>query len=318
MLPAIDIVIVNWNAGGQLRECLELIAATNRADVELHRVVVVDNGSVDGSAEGLSTIDLPLHIVRNEHNRGFAAACNQGAKDSNGHYLLFLNPDIRLLPDALAKPVAFMERPQNRQVGIVGIQLLGSGGRVTKTCARFPTPGRFLSRMLGLDQALPRVFPSHFMTEWDHQATREVDQVMGAFFLIRRAVFEALRGFDERFFVYFEEVDLSLRARILGWRTFYLSDAQAHHRGGGTSERVRGVRLFYSLRSRILYAYKHFWWWSATVVTVATLVLEPVARLSLAAARGSARELGATLQGYALLLRGIFGILETAWRRGKT
>src|SRR5205823_7218964 len=134
-------------------------------------------------------------------------------------------------------------------IGIAGIQLLDADGRIARTCARFPTPGRFFSKMLGLDTILPAAFAPHFMVEWDHNHNREVDQVMGAFFLVRRSVFEALGGFDERFFVYFEEVDFSLRARKLGWRTFYLSVAQAYHWGSGpVTKPAQATRLFYSLR----------------------------------------------------------------------
>src|SRR5204863_87072 len=113
-------------------------------------------------------------------------------------YILFLNPDTRLLQGALAKSVTFMEQPQSQRFGIVGIQLLDADGRIARSCARFPTSGRFFSKMLGLDAILPAVFPPHFMVEWDHGHDREVDQVMGAFFLVRRSVYEALSGFDER------------------------------------------------------------------------------------------------------------------------
>src|SRR6185503_16033407 len=111
-----------------------------------------------------------------------------------------------------------------------------------RTCARFPTPGRFFAKMLGLDRILPGIFPSHFMTEWDHATNREVDQVMGAFFLVRRSAYEALAGFDERFFVYFEEVDFALRARARGWSTYYLTQARAYHEGGGSTKQIRPAR----------------------------------------------------------------------------
>jgi len=144
------------------------------------------------------------------------------------------------------------------------------------------------------------------MVEWNHRQSREVDQVMGAFFLVRRSVFEALGGFDERFFVYFEEVDLSLRARALGCRTFYLSTVQAYHHGSGrVRKRMQATRLFYSLRSRILYAYKHFNPGTATLVTLGTLFVEPVSRLAVAIARRSPSQLAETLKAYALLWRAI-------------
>ncbi len=311
-VPAVSIIIVNWNSGGQLGACVTSIEATANDAYRIERIVVVDNASKDGSADGIEKRDLRVCVIRNPANRGFAAACNQGANGSEADYLLFLNPDTRLFVDSIARPLAFMERPENGQIGIAGVQLVDEDGRVSRTCARLPTPGRFFAKMLGLDRALPDVFPSHFMTEWDHRGNRVVDQVIGAFFLVRRSMFDRLGGFDERFFVYFEEVDLSARARALGYDTFYLGDVQAYHRGGGVSEQVKGHRLFYSLQSRILYLYKHFGWWSATGVTVATLVVEPVARLSVALARGSIEEFRATLKGYALLLREMPAILKTA------
>lgn len=104
----------------------------------------------------------------------------------------------------------------------------------------------------------PRKFPSHFMQDFDHCSSREVDHVIGAFFLVRRSVFEQLKGFDERYFVYLEDLDFSLRARKAGWKTYYLADATAYHKGGGTSEQVKAHRLFYSLRSRMIYGFRHF------------------------------------------------------------
>ncbi len=301
MAASVDIVIVNWNAGPQLVECLESITAAGH-DIRLKRLVLVDNASTDRSSERAEIVGLPLVLIRNDRNRGFAAACNQGAKGSSADYLLFLNPDTRLLPDSLASPLVFMERPENQSIGIAGIQLLDPDGNVARTCARFPTTGRFLSKMLGLDRVLPTAFAPHFMVEWDHSQNREVDQVMGAFFLVRRSVFEALGGFDERFFVYFEEVDLCVRARRRGWRTFYLAIVQAYHLGSGQLRRsAQARRLFYSLRSRIVYAHKHFSHWEATLVTLGTLFVEPVSRIVVALARRSLSQVAETVKAYALL-----------------
>ncbi|RLC12254.1 MAG: glycosyltransferase family 2 protein [Deltaproteobacteria bacterium] len=299
--PLISIIIVNWNAGQQLSGCLESIANANLDGFNLERVVVVDNASTDGSLKGIVDLSLPLTIINNTENCGFAAACNQGAKDSQSDYLLFLNPDTRLFKDSLIKPLAFMEQPENQKIGITGIQLVDEDGQISRTCARFPTPAMFFSKMLGLNILFPRQFPSHFMSEWDHGETRDVEQVMGAFFLIRRHLFEALNGFDEQFFVYFEEVDLSYRANNAGWKTVYLADARAYHKGGGTSEQVKATRMFYSLRSRILYGYKHFDWFSATLLMAGTLFVEPISRLALAIWKRSGREAKETIKGYVML-----------------
>ena len=309
----LDIIIVNWNAGKQLYECLKSVEATHRDGFILSRVVVVDNASTDGSADRLDDVDLPLVAIRNEQNRGFAAACNQGAKGSAADYLLFLNPDTRLSEDSLIKPLSFMEHSENWRVGIMGIQLVDEDSRVSRTCTRFPKPSMFFSKMLGLDRLSPRFFPSHFMTEWDHSDSREVEHVIGAFFLVRRFLFEELGGFDERFFVYLEDLDFSLRARQAGYSSYYLAGSQAYHKGGGTSEQVKAQRLFYSLRSRILYGYKHFGDFSATALLMGTILIEPLSRLVLALSHLSLAQFKETLSGYWALWRSLPAISKTAW-----
>jgi N-acetylglucosaminyl-diphospho-decaprenol L-rhamnosyltransferase len=303
VLPKLEIVIVNFNSGGQLRKCLESIKGTGQDDFVLSRVVVVDNNSVDGSSDNLVEFEFELVIKRNKTNRGFAAACNEGVKESSADYLLFLNPDTLLHEDSLDKPVAFMEHPSNREVGIVGIQLIDDSGNISRTCARFPNAHQMFAQILGLDRIAPRLVLSHFMREWDHKESREVDQVMGAFFLIRRELFEELNGFDGRFFVYYEDLDFSLRAHRAGWRSFYMADVKAYHKGGGTSEQIKSTRLFYSLRSRIVYSYKHFSRSSATGLTLATLFLEPLIRSLWSLIRFAFREFTETFQAYAMLWR---------------
>lgn len=316
MSPSLDVVIVNWNAGGQLAECLASIGAALARDYELQRIVVVDNASSDGSAEALHFPTLPLTVLRNADNRGFAAGCNQGAAGSRADYLLFLNPDTRVYADTFDASIAFMESVKDRGVGISTVQLLDDQGNVARCCSRFPTTATFVAKMLALNQVLPRRFPDHFYSDWDHRDTREVDQVMGAYLLIRRAVFESLGGFDERFFVYFEDVDLSLRVRQAGWTSWHFAGAQAYHRGRGTTQQVRARRLMYSLRSRLLYACKHFDRVSAASLAGATLLLEPVSRVLNAVLRGNWSEIPQTMQGYLLLCGELPAVFRHTWNAG--
>ena len=295
----LDIVIVNWNAGKQLFQCLESIASTRSSFI--NRVVIVDNASTDSSLEKLELIKIPMDMVRNKHNRGFAAACNQGAKGSKAYYLLFLNPDTRLFPQFLDKVIEFMENPNHKDVGIVGVQLLDENNKVHRSCARFPSPGQFFSKMLGLDRLIPGIFRDYFMTDWNHADTRRVDHVMGAFYMVRRIVFEELNGLDERFFVYLEDLDFSCRASNLGWKSMYYAEAQVFHKGGGTSEQIKATRLFYSLRSRILYSYKHFSRGAATAVLLGTLFIEPISRTVLGMMHLSFSEINETFKGYWML-----------------
>ena len=296
----LDIVIVNWNSGDQLRTCVESIVQHNRSLIS--KTIVVDNDSTDGSADSVE--GLPgMELIRTGKNLGFAAACNLGAAKVSAPYILFLNPDTRIEVNSISLPLAFMERAENAQIGICGIQLVDEQGRVSRTCARFPTLGRLTAQALGLNKLPGLPHTGMHMTDWNHGQTAEVDQVIGAFFLIRRSLFESLGGFDERFFVYFEEVDLSFRARALGRRSVYLADVQAYHAGGGTSSQVKDMRLFYSLRSRLLYAFKHFPSWQAWLLMVITMAVEPFSRLLFCALGRDWSGIENTLRGYRYLWR---------------
>lgn len=314
-MKRLRIVIINWNAGLQLHECLRSIENVRAENFQLEKIVIVDNASTDDSIAALSFAKLPIEIIKNMENRGFAAACNQGAQGSNADYLLFLNPDTRLFPASLTLPLTFLESQENSSVGICGIQLIDDSGKISRSCARFPKPGMFFSAMLGLNRLAPSVFKSHFMREWDHSENRQVDQVIGAFFLVRRGLFENLGGFDERFFLYFEEVDFSLRAYRSGWSSYYLADAHAYHKGGGTSEQIKATRLFYSLRSRILYGYKHFPAFQASLLLLGTLCIEPVTRMAFSLLRGEIRSVGETFGAYLMLYRAMPEILTLVCKK---
>ena len=306
-LPSLDIVIVNWNAGPLLRRCLAALTGARQPSFSLTRVVVVDNASSDGSLEGLEALELPLVIVRNDTNRGFGAACNQGAAGSTADYLLFLNPDVYVNADSLSVPLKYLADPEQRDVGVAGIQLRDAAGTVARSCARMPTPTTIAACILGLDVLFPRWVPSLFLTEWDHGSTRLLEHVIGAFYLVRRPLFEQLIGFDERFFVYLEDLDLSRRIGQNGWKIVYLSTVHAEHTGGGTSDAVKAQRIAYSLHSRILFGYKHFSWAVASMLALGTLLVEPFARMARALARRSIDELRDTGRGFVLLWARVFG-----------
>jgi len=311
MTATLDVIIVNWNAGQPLRECVLSIGSAEESGFDLTRVVVVDNGSTDGSLDAMHNPGLPLTVIHNPENRGFAAACNQGAKGSKADYLLFLNPDTRLFRETLSKPIHFMEQPENAQVGICGVRLVDDFGITTISCARFPSVKIFFGKMTGLSRILPRVFPSHVMSSGECLHSSTVDQVIGAFFLVRKSLCNSLGGFDERFFVYFEEVDFSLRAKRKGFSSYYLSDVLLYHKGGGSSEKAKAKRLFYSLRSRVQYGFKHFSLPEALALLMLTLTLELMARMSLAIFSLSMSRFNETIRGYSQL---IVYLLAKGWK----
>ncbi len=302
MKGEVDIVVVNWNAGD-----LVLRAAASRVQVEgdaakVGGFVVVDNGSTDGSVDALAS--LPgIHLERAGRNLGFARACNLGARLGSSPIVLFLNPDAELRPGCLqAVHQHFQAHPK---AGICGVAQLDEDGRLAPTCFRFPNLRRLLAAALGLTRLSPRMFPGCLDLEKDLARTEPVDQVMGSFFAVRRDLFEALEGFDERFFVYYEEVDLAYRAKQRGFDTWFLAHAQALHKGHGASDQVKARRLFYITWSRQRYAWKHLGWARSLVLLGVGHVAEPLIRLGYALGRGRLREAQEVLQATAWLWKAL-------------
>lgn len=300
-LPTLDIVIVNWNTGTYLRDCLRSVADSERTRFELGKIVVVDNASTDDSLDAVDSSSLPLQIHRNDVNRGFGAACNQGARECSSDFLLLLNPDTRVFPDTIDTTVGFMLEPANAGVGICGGRMVNDDGSDEFSCWRFPTFWIWAAKITGLAHAFPRWIQLQRMTNDEVGGNGVVDQVIGAFNLIRRPVFDALGGFDERFFVYLEDVDLAFRARRLGYTSYFLADVPIYHAGRVSSEQVRGKRLFYLLRSRTEYARKHWPRWQAAVLAALILGVEFPVRWVIAAVRGrrvEARDVGEAATRY--------------------
>jgi GT2 family glycosyltransferase len=299
----LDVVIVNWNSGQHLRRALEALARSPEDVACIDKLIIIDNASTDESAK----LDdfagtLPLYIVSNEENRGFAAACNQGAAMGKAGAILFLNPDVRICPGALTKSLDFLFENSRARIGAVGVRLTDENGVTQRSCARFPTPRQLVAQSAFLDRMAPSLFVPHFMLEWDHETTRSVDQVMGAFLMTPRALFEDIGGFDERFFVYFEDLDLCLRIKQKGWSVMHYAEPSAIHEGQGTTRAIVDVRLFYNWRGRLLYAAKNFSQGGFVACLLGTLFLEPVARIAAALAKGSGKDARAVLGAYRLLL----------------
>lgn len=307
----VRVVIVNWNGGDQLVRAIHAVRASQFPAGNGIEITVVDNGSLDGSVGWLrqECVAGTLRLVELGTNAGFASACNRGASDFSGEFLLFLNPDTRVEPDSIRRAVEVFVADTDKTIGIVGIQSIGDDANVQRTCARIPRLWHFVNEALGLASLAPQIFPGLHRLDFDHAESRAVAHVIGAFYLVRTDLFRFLNGFDERFFVYLEDLDFSLRAKRAGYSCYFLADAWMYHKGGGISGKVKDRRLFYSLRSRILYAFKHLGRPSAWVVTIATVVIEPFPRLLRGVLRGSGEEVRNTARAFAMLYRALPKIL---------
>jgi len=297
--PSLDIVIVNWNTGPYLGRCLDSIATADHSKLRPGTVVVVDNASTDRSLL-VAQASPGVTVLTNDRNRGFATACNQGARIGRSDFLLFLNPDAELEFDTLTQLHACMNSSAAHRAGVFGAQMVNRAGDRQSSCSRFPTLWLAAVEMTGLSRVAPRVFPRRHLSPSESSAGGMVDQVIGSFFVVSRELFELLDGFDERFFVYYEDVDFAYRARAVGRPCYFCPNVRVYHEGGVSSDRLPAMRLYYSLRSRTEFARKHWPRWQCASLVGLILTIEIPARLSIAVVR---KELRDTARGSLLFAR---------------
>lgn len=271
----VDLVvsIVNWNTRDDLICCLHSIyrqaspeggnllapdGSQEGGRPVRFLVAVVDNASADGSADRVAECFPQAVLVRNRENRGFGAAHNQVLKGSGSRYVFLLNPDAEMQPGSLAALVRFMD--ENPDVGICGPLVLNPDGTVQYSARRFPTllAGAFRNTLLG------RLFPNnrftrdYLLSDWDHRTQRDVDWVSGAAMMIRREVIEQVGVFDERFFMYSEDVDLCYRAHEAGWRVTFFPGAVITHARAHSSDQAQVRMLVQFHRSMYRFWQKHY------------------------------------------------------------
>jgi GT2 family glycosyltransferase len=297
----VDVVIINWNSGTLLHQCVDSVLASAAVD-KISSIIIVDNHSTDDSIS-----ILPQHhsirIIYNNSNVGFSKACNQGFKAVQSDYVLLLNPDTMMYSETIENSILYMDA--HPETGIMGCQLLDEAGRITPSCARFPRAVDFVIHGTGLSRLFPKVFrPATLMTDWKHDESREVDQVMGAFMFMRKSIFEHIGFFDERFFVYFEELDFSLRYHQAGGKIFFNAGIKAIHSGMGTTDKVKAFRLFLNLRSRLQYARKHFSTFGFVAVYLSTFSVEFLMRFFMLFFSGRFSEVKDLFKGYGMLWGG--------------
>lgn len=279
MKPTLDIILVNRNSGEMIKTCLNSIDLSNKRFFTLNTVYIVDDFSTDKSLENLNYPNLPLIIDKNDKRSGYGASCNRGAAKTSASMILFLNTDIQLSLDSIDVAVTQYIDLRKYDIGVLGIQLFELNGEISRCTSRFPSASDLIVETLYLHKLFPRIFKGIVQSEWDHKNSREVDQVMGAFMLMDRRIFELSGGYSRHFFVYMEDLDLSLRIRKLGYKSFYLTDTNALHLGGGTARKFWWESLFFSQRSRIKYTFVHFGRFSGCIVALNSLVFAPVVRV---------------------------------------
>jgi GT2 family glycosyltransferase len=252
----LSILIVNWNTRDYLLRCLRKVYSTiGHATFE---VIVVDNASTDDSVAAVRSQYPQVNLIENDENLGFARANNQALAASRGEFVLLLNSDAFVHDGAVDAMIHHLRTSPD--TGIAGCRLVYEDGSLQRSCTAFPTLTSELWLALWLDRVFPksRIFGSYKMTYWDQNDLREVDSVMGACMMVRRAVFDQIGVLDEHFFFSSEEVDFCYRAKQAGWKVRYLPDATATHIWGGSSQQIKTITFLNLYRYRILFFRKHY------------------------------------------------------------
>ncbi|MCF3110518.1 glycosyltransferase family 2 protein [Niabella sp. CC-SYL272] len=242
----LSIIIVSYNVKYFLEHCLVSVL---RAAKDLQtEIIVVDNCSTDGSLEYLLPLFPQVLFIANKENAGFGRACNQGLRSATGRFVLFLNPDTLVPENALIKSLEVFERDET--VGAVGIRMFNGAGIFLKESKRgFPSCSASFFKLSGMHRFFPgsRTFDRYYMGHLDDEKDQYVEVLAGAFMLIPREVLEKTGSFDEAFFMYGEDIDLSYRIYKSGYKNYYLSDpAIIHFKGESTSKSSLGyIKNFY-------------------------------------------------------------------------
>ena len=244
--PLVGVALVNWNAREALAGCLDSLYRFHPG-LKLE-VLVVDNASRDGSAAMLRERFPRVGLIENPVNRGFAAACNQAfaGLDPRSPYVLALNPDVRFTRDTLGPLLSFLEH--NPRASVLTPRILNPDGSFQATCRRRdPRPAAMLWRILGLSRLFPKspFFAGYTYGGLPENLTHEIEAASGSFLLLRREVLHTVGGFDERFFLYAEDLDWCLRVREHGYSIFYCAEAEAQHSGGISASRRPLARVWH-------------------------------------------------------------------------
>lgn len=261
----LSVLVVNWNTQEVLRECLASIA--QHPPQRPYEVLVLDNASHDGSAAMVRREFPSVRLIALETNTGYAAGNNRLFAEASGDLLLTLNPDTSFEDDTLEKAACAIEALPN--IGALAVRLVGTDGLTQRSVRGFPTLLGILGDVTGIGERFPAgALGSYRLPAFDYEREGPAPQPMGTFLLFQRRALVAVGDpgcpFDERFPIFFNEVDLLLRLSRAGWGAWYVPHLHVRHYGGVSTRQVRKSMIWESHRSLMRYLWKHHGrWWNA-------------------------------------------------------
>ncbi len=274
----LSIIIVNWNTRQLLDECLASIYRETK-DIDFE-VFIVDNNSSDHSAKMVKEKYPQTRLIENKENRGFAAANNQAIKLAGGEYILILNPDTIILNNALTKAVKILEAKPD--AGILGARTYNKDMSQQKTVRKNPT----LATQLIFPRKMKQLFPNwkalknYYQDDFNYTAEDFVEQIQGSFMLIKKEVFDKIGLLDEKFFVWFEEIDFCKRTRTAGYKILYSPEVEIIHYGGESFSQVPTIKKqrMYS-QSLLYYFWKHKPKWQYLILLISKLPIILISKI---------------------------------------
>lgn len=270
------VIIVSWNVRDVLLKNIDSLRQSQGVNLE---VIVVDNASIDGTVEVVRTTYPEVTVIANTENHGFSKACNQGIDASNARHILLLNPDMLVESDALAKTVAYLDA--HPDVAVVSGKLLNKHGKPMHHMRRFPTIGDQLVVMLKLSRFFPKLLHRYHAIDLDPNVEQAVDTVRGSFFAINRIALDTIGKLDERYYIWFEEVDYCKRVHSHKMKVMYVPTIVAHDLVG---QSFKQKHLFWKqshfLRSMLSYFEKWHPGWRVWVIRSARPMVLIAAKLA--------------------------------------
>lgn len=251
----LSVIVVTWNSSDELRACLGSILADDPGGLE---VIVVDNASSDDSPKIVREEFPSVNLIANTENYGFGKACNQGIKVSHGEFVVLINPDSEVQKGSLSALLEYGR--ENPDIGVFGLKVLNCDGTLQYSCRHFPTlqAGIFRNTILGHFFPQNTYLTDYLMTGWDHNEPRDVDWVSGCAMVLRKKFLDEVGGFDERFFMYCEDVDLGYRAHQSGWRVTYFPYSIVVHARGKSSDQNANPMIVEFHKSMYYFFKKHY------------------------------------------------------------
>lgn len=235
----LSILVINWNTIDLLNDCLRT-TEENLGDLAAE-IIVVDNASSDGSPEMVEERFPNVTLIKNQENRGFAAANNQAMDIAGGEYVLLLNSDTLVHGDVLVKSVEYLDT--HPEVGAMGCKVLNRDGTTQLTCSQYPSLTNILLSLSGLEKlSRPKFLGRYHMTDWQRDTERPVDVISGCYLAVRAEVIQTVGKLDEDFFFFGEETDWCRRISKAGWQLRLAPIGTITHFGGGSVSKLNHQR----------------------------------------------------------------------------